>query len=137
MAAAAFGAFLVGQALLRVAAASLAAFLLGQALLAFGLAPRAAQAQTEEKPLFELGVVVGPAYLPDYPAAAQNHIQPVTLPYFVLRGGVIRSDERGLLRGSLIKTDRFEQDVSLDGAPSRRFKKERCAHWHGRSRLDR
>ncbi len=108
------------QSLLRVAAASLAAFLFGQALLAFGLAPRAAHAQTlaqtVEKPLFELGVVLGPAYLPDYPAAAQNHIQPVTLPYFAFRGGVIRSDERGLLRGSLIKTERFEFDVSLDGA---------------------
>jgi outer membrane scaffolding protein for murein synthesis (MipA/OmpV family) len=75
-----------------------------------------AQAQTEEKPFFELGVVLGGAYLPDYPAAGQNHLQAVTLPYFALRGDVIRSDERGLLRSSLIKTDRFEFDVSLDGA---------------------
>lgn len=90
--------------------------LLGLAPLGFALAAHQARAQSEEKPFFELGVVLGAAYLPDYPAAAQNHVQPVALPYLALRGDVIRSDERGLLRGSLIKTDRFEFDVSLDGA---------------------
>lgn len=97
--------------LVRAAPPALAVFFLG-----LGLAAHAAWAQDQEKPFFELGVVLGAAYLPDYPAAAQNHLQPVTLPYFALRGDVIRSDERGLLRGSLIKTDRFEFDVSLDGA---------------------
>lgn len=89
---------------------------LGLALFGLALGAQEARAQGEEKPFFELGVVLGAAYLPDYPAAAQNHLQPVTLPYFALRGDRIRSDERGLLRGSLFKTDRFEFDVSLDGA---------------------
>lgn len=107
--------------LLRAAPPALGGFYLGLgfsglALLGLALAAQAARAQSEEKPFFELGVVLGAAYLPDYPAAAENHVQPVTLPYFALRGEVIRSDERGLLRGSLIKTDRFEFDVSLDGA---------------------
>ncbi len=89
--------------------------------LAFGAASLFAAAlpaagQTVEKPYFELGVALGAAYLPDYPAAAENHVQPVTLPYFALRGDRVRSDERGLLRGSLIKTDRLELDVSFDGA---------------------
>lgn len=100
-----------GRMLLRAALPVLGVFFLG-----LGLAAHGARAQGEEKPFFELGVVLGAAYLPDYPAASQNHLQPVTLPYFALRGDVIRSDERGLLRGSLIKTDRFEFDVSLDGA---------------------
>lgn len=100
-----------GRLLLRAAPPVLGVFFLG-----LGLAAHGARAQGEEKPFFELGVVLGAAYLPDYPAASQNHLQPVTLPYFALRGDVIRSDERGLLRGSLIKTDRFEFDVSLDGA---------------------
>ena len=111
-----------GRLPLRAAPPALGAFFLElglfglAALLGVGLAPREARAQSEEKPFFELGVVLGGAYLPDYPAAAQSHVQPVTLPYFALRGDVIRSDERGLLRGSLIKTGRFEVDVSLDGA---------------------
>jgi outer membrane scaffolding protein for murein synthesis (MipA/OmpV family) len=89
---------------------------LGALFLGLVLAAPAARAQDEEKPFFELGFVLGAAYLPDYPAAAQNHLQPVVLPYFALRGDRIRSDERGLLRGSLFKTNRFEFDVSLDGA---------------------
>ena len=90
-------------------------------VFAFGAASLFAAAhpaagQTVEKPFFEFGVALGAAYLPDYPAAAENHVQSVTLPYFALRGDRVRSDERGLLRGSLIKTDRLELDVSFDGA---------------------
>ena len=105
-----------GRLLLRAAPAGLGGPIFGLGLLGLVLAAPTARAEGDEKPFFELGVVVGAAFLPDYPAAAQNHLQPVALPYFALRGDVIRSDERGLLRGSLIKTDRFEFDVSLDGA---------------------
>lgn len=102
---------------LRSAAPALGVLSLALGLIpVLGLAAPVAWAQGEEKPFFELGVVLGGAFLPDYPAAAQSHLQPVTLPYFALRGERIRSDERGLLRGSLLKTDRFELDVSLDGA---------------------
>lgn len=68
------------------------------------------------KPLFELGAVLGGAYLPDYPAAGQSHLNGVVLPYVAYRGKILRSDEKGLLRSRLVKTDRFEFDVSLDGA---------------------
>lgn len=105
-----------GRLLLRAAPAGLGGPIFGLGLLGLVLAAPAARAEGDEKPFFELGVVVGAAFLPDYPAAAQNHLQPVALPYFALRGDRIRSDERGLLRGSLLKSDRFEFDVSLDGA---------------------
>ncbi len=72
--------------------------------------------QRPPKPLFELGVVVGGAYLPDYPAAAQRHLNGIALPYFAFRGKIFRSDEKGLLRSRLVKTDRLEFDISLDGA---------------------
>lgn len=68
------------------------------------------------KPLFEMGVVLGGAFLPDYPAAGQNHLNGAVLPFVAYRGKILRSDEKGLLRSRLVKTDRFEFDLSLDGA---------------------
>ncbi len=68
------------------------------------------------KPLFEAGVALGGAYLPDYPAAGQSHLKGLVLPFVAYRGKILRSDEKGLLRSRLVKTDRFEFDLSLDGA---------------------
>lgn len=68
------------------------------------------------KPLFEAGVALGGADLPDYPAAGQSHLKGLVLPFVAYRGKILRSDEKGLLRSRLVKTDRFEFDLSLDGA---------------------
>ena len=68
------------------------------------------------KPLFELGVAAGGGYLPDYPAAGQSHFQGIVLPFFAYRGAFLRSDEKGLLRGRLVRTDRIELDISLAGS---------------------
>ena len=83
--------------------------------LAFVCAPTVAQAQ-QALPLWELGVVVGAGYLPDYPAADEYSARVVPLPYFVYRGKVFRSEESGLLRGRFINTGRVELDISLAGA---------------------
>ena len=70
----------------------------------------------EEKPLFELGVAGGVGYLPDYPAAGQNHFNGIALPFPVYRGEIIRSDSKGLLRGRLVHSRDFELDISLGGS---------------------
>lgn len=82
------------------------------------LAAAAARAEepSREKPVWELGVAAGGAWLPDYPAAGQNHINGLALPYIVYRGEFLRSDEKGLLRGRFVKSRDFELDVSLSGS---------------------
>lgn len=68
------------------------------------------------KPLFELGLVGVGGYVPDYPGANQNHIKGAALPYVVYRGGVIRAGEGSLLKGRIVRRDRLELDVSLNGS---------------------
>lgn len=58
----------------------------------------------------------GGGYLPDYPAAGQNHFNGLALPYIAYRGEILRSDEKGLLRGRLMHTDDIEFDISLNGS---------------------
>ena len=84
------------------------------AVLAFSCA--GAGTGAAEKPLFELGVVGGGGYLPDYPAAGQNHFNGIALPFPIYRGDFFRSDSKGLLRGRLIHGRDFELDVSLSGS---------------------
>ncbi len=89
---------------------------LGAAVLAFAVAPKVVAAEPEAKPLFELGVAGGGGYLPDYPAAGQSHFQGIALPYLAYRGRFFRSDEKGLLRGRVVRTERIELDLSLSGS---------------------
>jgi len=88
------------------------------AALALCLLAAAARAEEapREKPLWELGVAGGGGWLPDYPAAGQNHFNGIVLPYVVYRGDFLRSDEKGLLRGRFVKSENFELDVSLSGS---------------------
>ncbi len=75
----------------------------------------AGAATAKEKPLFELGLAGGGGYLPDYPAAGQNHFNGIVLPFPVYRGKVFRADSRGL-RGRVLHSRDFELDVSLGGS---------------------
>lgn len=75
----------------------------------------AATAQ-EERPLWEVGLLAGAGILPDYPAANESRFEALPLPFFTYRGKVIRSDDKGLLRGRLFRSDRVELDLSLGGA---------------------
>src|SRR5687768_9470385 len=45
-----------------------------------------------ERSLWEAGVVGGGGYLPDYPAAEQNHFKWIAAPYLVYRGRIMRAD---------------------------------------------
>ena len=76
----------------------------------------AAAAETGTKPLFELGAVGGGAYVPDYPAAGQNHLQAIGLPYVAYRGEFLRAGDKGFVRGRLLRGQRFEFDISLSGS---------------------
>jgi len=75
-----------------------------------------ASAVAERKPLFELRLAGGAGYIPDYPAAGQNHFNGIVLPFPIYRGDFIRSDSKGLLRGRIIHNQNFELDVSLSGS---------------------
>ena len=57
-----------------------------------GQSPRARGLR--EKPLWEIGVVGGGGWLPDYPAADQNHLQGLVLPYAIYRGDFLRLGRR-------------------------------------------
>lgn len=74
-----------------------------------------ASAQTT-LPLWELGLVVGAGYLPDYPAADEYSTRVLPLPYFVYRGKVFRSEESGLLRGRVFDSASVQFDISVAGA---------------------
>jgi len=91
-------------------AAALAGALAG-ALLAAG--PAAAQ---QAKPLWEVGFAAGGGYLPDYPAAGQNHFNALGLPYLVYRGEFLRAGDKGLVRGRVLKTRDVEFDISVSGS---------------------
>ena len=77
--------------------------------------PGRGHAQDMGKPLFEIGIGGGVGYIPDYPAADQNHLQAAALPYVIYRGDVFRADRNGI-QGRLYRSDRVTFEVSLEGA---------------------
>ena len=72
------------------------------------------RARTE--PLWEIGVIGGGGYLPDYPAASQNHWRGIGLPYAIYRGDFLQVGERGIVRGLFLDLRRFEFDISADAS---------------------
>lgn len=109
---------------MRAAARALAGALFAPLLPLLAGAPAAAQptaaravaAQpTEQRPLFEAGLFGGGGWLPDYPAAGQNHVRGLALPYVIYRGEILRSDDRGL-RGRFYRSDDLEFSLSFSGA---------------------
>jgi outer membrane scaffolding protein for murein synthesis (MipA/OmpV family) len=95
-----------------MAPSTICKILLITAIVAFSPLP----AMAEQKPLFELGLAAGGGYVPDYPAAGQNHVNGIVLPFPIYRGEFLRSDGKGLLRGRFIHGRDFELDVSLSGS---------------------
>lgn len=89
---------------------------LGIAVLLFAAAGPAAADPDVELPLWELGAVLGAGVLPHYPASNQTRLEVLPLPYFAYRGEVLRSDDKGLLRGRLFLSENAELDISLAGA---------------------
>lgn len=75
-----------------------------------------AAAEEDGEPLWELGAIGFGAWLPDYPAAGQNHVRWLALPRAVYRGPILQLGEDSLVRGLLVDTGRIELDVSLAGS---------------------
>jgi hypothetical protein len=72
--------------------------------------------RTETQPLWEIGLVGGGGYLPDYPAASQNHWRGIGLPYAIYRGDFLQVGERGIVRGLFLDLRQFEFDLSADAS---------------------
>jgi MipA family protein len=68
------------------------------------------------EPLWEIGLVGGGGWLPDYPAASQNHWRGIGLPYAIYRGDFLQVGERGLVRGLFLDLRNLEFDLSADAA---------------------
>ena len=95
-------------------------------LLLLAAAPRDAAAQpSERRPLLEAGVFGGGGWIPDYPAAGQNHFRGLALPYLLYRGEILRSDERGV-RGRFYRSEDLEFGLSFNAAFAARSRDNRA-----------
>jgi len=85
------------------------AFLLGVEAQAQATDPKG----EPSKPLWELGVAAGGMYSPDYPAADNNSLHGLALPYVIYRGNLLRIGRDGIAKGVFIDNDYIELNVSL------------------------
>jgi outer membrane scaffolding protein for murein synthesis (MipA/OmpV family) len=94
------------------------------ALIALGFAGAGVEGEErpssdDVKPLWEVGVGGFAGSLPDYPAAGQNTVQAIALPYLVYRGDFWRvggEENRGAISGRFVKSERFEFDITASAA---------------------
>jgi len=87
----------------------------GLALLAALLLAAPAAAQEVRLPVLEAGIGGGGGWLPDYPAADQNHARGIGTPFVIYRGELLRADDQGV-RGRLLRGERVGLDLSFSGA---------------------
>ena len=81
------------------------------ALLFSGLCLSCVSVSAERKPTFELGILGAAQALNDYRGSKDIEQDGIVLPVFIYRGDRIRIDRNGV-RGELLKTPRFELNVS-------------------------
>lgn len=67
-------------------------------------------------PLYQLGVFVGTAILPDYPAAGQARQRTIPLPLVRYNGDLLRADDEGGTRFRFINVEKFDLDLSFGGS---------------------
>jgi len=72
-------------------------------------------ALAEEKPLWELGLGVGAALLPDYAGSDESRVYPGPVPYVVYRGKFLKADRDGV-RTRLFNRSYAELSVSAGGS---------------------
>lgn len=70
----------------------------------------------EELPLWEGGLGVAGIDFPHYRGSDQSRGFVLPLPYFVYRGDLLKADRRGV-RGSFVKTEDLDLNVSLGASP--------------------
>jgi MipA family protein len=71
------------------------------------------------RPLWEVGAGGFVGWIPDYPAAGQNTVRALAVPYVVYRGDILRvggEENRGAVSGRFLNTDKYEFDISLSAA---------------------
>ena len=66
-------------------------------------------------PLYEFGVGSGIFHVPLYPGSRETQTRSLVLPFFLYRGKVLQSDQRGGLRGLFIRNPRYRLDFSASG----------------------
>lgn len=78
-----------------------------------------AEQLNDARPLWEVGVGGFAGWLPDYPAAGQNTVRVLAVPYVVYRGDILRvggEENRGAVSGRFLNTDKYEFDISLSAS---------------------
>src|SRR5436190_2208196 len=84
-------------------------------------APATDQFPFTDRALWEAGVAGALTYLPDYPAAAQNHMKWIAAPYVVYRGRIMRADREGA-RASFFRTRSLAAELSVAASFASRSK---------------
>lgn len=87
--------------------------------------PAAIAQRTEQRPLLEAGVFGGGGWIPDYPAAGQNHVRGAAAPFLIYRGELLRSDDRGL-RGRFYRNGDLEFSLNFNGSLPARSRDNRA-----------
>ena len=67
-------------------------------------------------PLYEMGVFLGTAVLPDYPAAGQSRQRTIPLPLVHYHGDLLRADDENGTRFRFINDEKFDLDLSFGGS---------------------
>jgi outer membrane protein len=99
-----------GDAIVKPHVVAASAFAVGAILIGCK-----SNAQTQEKPLWELGAGVGAIAFADYRGADEYQIYPLPLPYAVYRGKLWKTDREGV-RGELWDRTIAELSISLGGS---------------------
>ncbi|MDR2839517.1 MAG: MipA/OmpV family protein [Azonexus sp.] len=75
-----------------------------------------AEVQAENKPLWEAGIGIAAVSFPHYRGSDQQREYVLPAPYFVYRGDILKVSEQSV-RGLLMKSERAEIDISINGSP--------------------
>lgn len=67
-------------------------------------------------PLWEIGVAGGGVYGADYPAADEQSVRGLGLPYAIYRGDIFRLGDDSIARGLIIDEGFLELDISIDAS---------------------
>jgi MipA family protein len=86
-----------------------------RAMIAGAMAMYCIAADSDELPLWEAGFGVAPISFPEYRGSRSQRQYLMPLPYLIYRGEILEVD-RGGIRGLLVDAERFEMDLSFNGA---------------------
>jgi outer membrane scaffolding protein for murein synthesis (MipA/OmpV family) len=83
-------------------------------ILAFVLFSLPCDAETEQLPLWQIGLGGGLIGIPDYRGSGQKHVYPYPFLFPMYNGTRLKVDQDGI-EALLLQSDRFKFDFSLDG----------------------